>query len=87
MIKSYSKNYGQTARLPRRSALYRPQKATDSYIFRIFNYVSMYPKPQSINQDLTEQNGFMNYKKSLKRNRKHLRDIEDNTVKRGHQDH
>lgn len=87
MIKSYSKNYEQTARLFRRSALYRPKKATDSYILRIFNYVSMYPKPQLINRNLTEQNGSMNYKKSIKRSRKHLRDIQDNTVKRGYQNH
>lgn len=53
-IKAYSKNYEQTARIFRGSGLYRPEKATDDYIRRIFEYVSPYNAPQGAQ---TAQNG------------------------------
>lgn len=54
IIKAYSKNYEQTARIFRRSGLYRPEKATDDYIRRIFDYTSTYDAPQGAQ---TAQNG------------------------------
>lgn len=92
MIKAYSKNYEQTARLFRRSGLYRPEKATDDYIRRIFDYTSTHSAPQGAqrptngsrgtNTPPTEKTAAQGKITPYKRTRENLTDVNNNTVKR-----
>lgn len=95
IIKAYSKNYEQTARLFRRSGLYRPDKATDDYIRRIFDYTSPYDAPQDAqsaqngsrgtNIPPTDKNPLQGITGAYRRNRGNLSDQpQSNNIKRAY---
>ena len=90
MIKAYSKNFDQTARLFRNSALSR-RKATDAYIRRIFDYVTPYNAPErpqeprngarGINTRPKQGNAVQGITGAYKR--KGITDQPDTTIRRG----